>query len=31
MNDTVIKDKFVDKAALCAQAGATACTAAGIN
>ena len=31
MNDTVIKDKFVDKAALCAQAGAAACTAAGIS
>ena len=31
MNDTVIKDKFVDKAALCTQAGASACTAAGIS
>jgi len=31
MNDTVIKDKFVDKAALCTQAGAAACTAAGIS
>jgi D-xylose transport system substrate-binding protein len=31
MNDTVIKDKFVDKTALCSQAGAAACTAAGIS
>jgi len=31
MNDTVIKDKFVDKAALCTDAGAAACTAAGIS
>jgi D-xylose transport system substrate-binding protein len=31
MNATVIKDKFVDKAALCTDAGAAACTAAGIS
>jgi len=31
MKDTVIKDNFVDKAALCAAAGAAACTAAGIS
>jgi D-xylose transport system substrate-binding protein len=31
MNATVIKDKFVDKTALCTQAGASACTAAGIS
>ena len=31
MNATVIKDKFVDKTALCAAAGAAACTAAGIS
>jgi D-xylose transport system substrate-binding protein len=31
MNSTVIKDKFVDKAALCTDAGATACSAAGIS
>ena len=31
MNSTVIKDKFVDKTQLCTQAGASACTAAGIN
>jgi D-xylose transport system substrate-binding protein len=31
MNDTVIKDKFVDKAALCTDAGAAACSAAGIS
>ena len=31
MNATVIKDNFVDKAALCSQAGAAACTAAGIS
>jgi len=30
MNATVIKDQFVDKAALCSKAGASACTAAGI-
>jgi len=30
MNATVIKDQFVDKAALCSQAGADKCTAAGI-
>jgi D-xylose transport system substrate-binding protein len=30
MNATVIKDQFVDKAALCSKAGAAACTAAGI-
>ena len=31
MNDTVIKDKFIDKSALCTDAGAAACTAAGIS
>ena len=31
MKDTVIKDNFVDKTALCAAAGAAACTAAGIS
>jgi len=31
MKDTVIKDNFVDKTALCAAAGAPACTAAGIS
>ena len=31
MKDTVIKDAFVDKTALCAAAGAAACTAAGIS
>jgi D-xylose transport system substrate-binding protein len=31
MATTVIKDNFVDKAALCTQAGAAACTAAGIS
>jgi D-xylose transport system substrate-binding protein len=31
MNATVIKDNFVDKTALCAAAGAAACTAAGIS
>ena len=31
MNSTVIKDKFVDKTQLCTQAGASACTAAGIS
>ena len=31
MNATVIKDSFVDKTQLCTQAGATACTAAGIS
>ena len=31
MNATVIKDQFVDKAALCSQAGAAKCTAAGIS
>jgi D-xylose transport system substrate-binding protein len=31
MNDTVIKDNFVDKTALCAAAGAANCTAAGIS
>jgi D-xylose transport system substrate-binding protein len=31
MNATVIKDNFVDKTQLCTQAGATACTAAGIS
>ncbi|HET7419300.1 MAG TPA: substrate-binding domain-containing protein [Candidatus Dormibacteraeota bacterium] len=31
MNATVIKDQFVDKSALCSQAGAPACTAAGIS
>ena len=31
MKDTVIKDNFVDKAALCSQAGADKCTAAGIS
>ncbi len=31
MNDTVIKDKFVDKAALCTDAGAAACSEAGIS
>ena len=31
MNDTVIKDKFVDKGALCTDAGAAACSAAGIS
>jgi D-xylose transport system substrate-binding protein len=31
MNDTVIKDAFVDKTALCTDAGAAACTAAGIS
>jgi D-xylose transport system substrate-binding protein len=31
MNSTVIKDQFVDKSALCTQAGAAACTAAGIS
>ena len=31
MNDTVIKDQFVDKTALCNAAGAAACTAAGIS
>jgi D-xylose transport system substrate-binding protein len=31
MNDTVIKDKFVDATSLCAKAGADACTAAGIQ
>ena len=31
MNTTVIKDNFVDKTALCAAAGAAACTAAGIS
>jgi D-xylose transport system substrate-binding protein len=31
MNATVIKDQFVDKAALCSQAGAANCTAAGIS
>jgi D-xylose transport system substrate-binding protein len=30
MNATVIKDNFIDKAALCSKAGAAACTAAGI-
>src|SRR3989454_2632822 len=31
MNDTVIKDKFVDKTQLCTDAGAAACSAAGIS
>jgi D-xylose transport system substrate-binding protein len=31
MNDTVIKDNFVDKTALCTDAGAAACSAAGIS
>ena len=31
MKDTVIKDQFVDKTALCSAAGATACSAAGIS
>jgi len=31
MKDTVIKDNFVDKNALCTAAGAAACTAAGIS
>lgn len=31
MKDTVIKDQFVDKSALCSQAGADKCTAAGIS
>jgi D-xylose transport system substrate-binding protein len=31
MKDTVVKDAFVDKAALCSKAGAAACTAAGIS
>src|SRR6266568_1377802 len=31
MNATVIKDNFIDKAALCSKAGAAACTAAGIS
>jgi D-xylose transport system substrate-binding protein len=31
VNDTVIKDKFVDKTQLCTDAGAAACTAAGIS
>jgi len=31
MNDTAIKDKFVDKTQLCTDAGAAACTAAGIS
>src|SRR6266581_3704393 len=31
MNSTVIKDKFVDKTQLCTDAGATACSAAGIS
>ena len=31
MNSTVIKDQFVDKGALCTQAGASACSAAGIS
>jgi D-xylose transport system substrate-binding protein len=31
MNDTVIKDNFVDKATLCGKAGQAACTAAGIS
>jgi D-xylose transport system substrate-binding protein len=31
MNATVIKDNFIDKAALCSKAGAPACTAAGIS
>jgi D-xylose transport system substrate-binding protein len=31
MNSTVIKDKFVDKTALCTDAGAAACSAAGIS
>jgi D-xylose transport system substrate-binding protein len=31
MNDTVIKDQFVDKTALCSAAGAQACSAAGIS
>ena len=31
MKDTVIKDQFVDKSALCTQAGASACSAAGIS
>jgi D-xylose transport system substrate-binding protein len=31
VNSTVIKDKFVDKAALCTDAGAAACSAAGIS
>ena len=31
MNDTVIKDQFIDKTALCSKAGAAACTAAGIS
>jgi D-xylose transport system substrate-binding protein len=31
MNDTVIKDQFVDKNALCTDAGAAACSAAGIS
>jgi D-xylose transport system substrate-binding protein len=31
MNATVIKDNFVDKTTLCSQAGAAACTAAGIS
>jgi len=31
MNATVIKDQFIDKAALCSKAGAAACTAAGIS
>ena len=31
VNSTVVKDKFVDKTALCAAAGAAACTAAGIS
>ena len=31
MNSTVIKDQFIDKSALCTDAGAAACTAAGIS
>jgi D-xylose transport system substrate-binding protein len=31
MKDTVIKDNFVDKGALCSAAGTAACTAAGIS
>jgi D-xylose transport system substrate-binding protein len=31
MNDTVIKDNFVDKSKLCTDAGQAACTAAGIS
>jgi D-xylose transport system substrate-binding protein len=31
MNATVVKDNFIDKAALCSQAGADKCTAAGIS